>query len=263
VPLVALGGWQPPAADNFIFPIGLPAGLQAQVLARFAFEPLKLTRIALIENDDDKRALPDRAQSQTLSSAFGRSFRQSGGTIVAELSFKNRNDLKGLVGSLEAKKPEAVLLAGVAEDLTALRAAGLDQKLPLLFAGPDGSAESQRTNPMASGVYFVTAFVSDATPQAQTFSSKYKDRFGELPDVHSALAYDGARLLCETIHQSKAVDGARLRQTLTETKSFESLTGPVSWEASKGAGRAGFVVRIEDGHVRMLKRFEPEATKKD
>jgi branched-chain amino acid transport system substrate-binding protein len=259
VPLVAPGTYEGAANDPYVFPTGLMPTCQGIVLARFALEELKARRALIATNVDEKRPALDRAQSQAVSAAFATGIRRAGGNVVSEFAYKNIDELRNATAKARADKPAVVLLAGVPEDLTALRTAGLEERTPILFAGIDGAANHLKSVPSADGVYMATAFASDGTPAAIEFSKKYQDRFGEPPDADAGLAYDAARVLFDAIRRAGGGDSARLRQALEEVKGFPALGGPLSWDARHQASRPAFVVRIEKGQVKSQKTYKCDA----
>jgi branched-chain amino acid transport system substrate-binding protein len=263
VPVVAPGSWESPAGEAYVFPTGLSPTYRGQIMPRFAVQELKVKRAAVLTNAYDKRPAPDRAQSQAIAAALARSFRQYSGTVMVEQTYKNTEELKVLAQRLLHERTGVLFVAGIPDDVLTVRAAGLDEKTPLSFVGPDAKAGDLRSNALANGVYLATAFTAGATPRAQEFARNYKERFGETPDETAALAYDSARILFEAIRRAKSADGSHLRQDLSEIKTFDSLTGPLAWAAGNQASRAGFIVRIDQGHVQQLKRYDPEPASTD
>jgi branched-chain amino acid transport system substrate-binding protein len=259
VPLVAPGTYEGAANDPYVFPTGLSPTCQGTVLAQFSLEELKAKRALIATNVDDKRPALDRAQSQAVSAAFAAGIRRAGGDVRNEFTYKTPDELKSAMVKARTDKPAAVLLAGVPEDLTALRTAGLEEKTSVLFAGIDGASIHLKSLRSADAVYMATAFASDGTPAAIEFSKKYQDRFGEPPDAGAGLAYDAARVLFDAIRRARGGDCARLRQALEEVKEFPALGGPLSWDARHQASRPAFVVRIEKGQVKSQKTYKCDA----
>ena len=258
VPLVAPASYDGAASDPYIFPTGLTPAFRGAILARFAIEELKAKRTLVATNGNDERPVLDRAQSQATSAAFVESFRRAGGEIGIEFTYKGPEELKRAAMKAPADKGAVILLSGVAEDVPVLRSAGLEERLSVLFAGPDGTATKLKATASGRGVYLVSAFANGATPEATAFSKKYQARFGEPPDADAGLAYDSARLLFDAIRRTKGGEDGRLRQALEEVKDFPTLGGPLSWEEGRQASRPGFVVHGDKGGVNPLKTYGPQ-----
>jgi len=259
VPLVAPASYEGAVSDPYIFPTGLTPAYRGAILARFAIEELKAKRAVVATNGNEERPVLDRAQSQATSAAFVESFRRAGGQIGIELTYKGPQELKRAAMKAPADKGAVTLLSGAAEDVPVLGSAAGAERVPGLFAGPEGAANRLKAIASGSGVYLVSAFANSATPEATAFSKKYQARFGEPPDADAGLAYDSARLLFDAIRRTKGGEDGRLRQALEEVKDFPTLGGPLSWDEGRQASRPGFVVHVDKEEVKLLKTYAPEA----
>ena len=112
-------------------------------------------------------------------------------------------------------------------------------------------------------MYLATAFVSDSDlPRAKEFVANYRQAFSEDPDIHAALAYDGARLLFEAIAQCPAglsMEGIskETAKQLMKLKDFAGLTGPLSFDSEHQLLRPAFVVQVEKNGLKNIRRFPP------
>jgi len=113
-------------------------------------------------------------------------------------------------------------------------------------------------------IYFVTAFAPDAegesaAPRATEFAKRYKQAFQEEADVHAALAYEGMKLLGEALLRSKdTLTLARVREELLKLKDVNGLMGPLSFTPDRQLQRPALVMRIDDGGVKLAKRYEAQ-----
>jgi ABC-type branched-subunit amino acid transport system substrate-binding protein len=101
--------------------------------------------------------------------------------------------------------------------------------------------------------------VSDGDVQrAKDFAARYKTAFGEDADVHAALAYENLKLLYEAMCRTKSTLTDKLiREELDKAKDFSGLTGALSFTKDRQLLRPAFVVRLEGGSVKTVKRFDP------
>jgi branched-chain amino acid transport system substrate-binding protein len=154
-----------------------------------------------------------------------------------------------------------ILIAGPVRDFRALlaqvRRAG--SQAPVLYGGGDvGAGPLRGEDPQGPGVYLATVYAAEGlTERGQAFARRYEERFHEAPDLYAAQAYDGARLLFETMHRLQTADGARVRAELGKGEPFESLTGPVRWK-DRQARRPVFLVRVHPDKAALVRTFAPE-----
>jgi branched-chain amino acid transport system substrate-binding protein len=257
VPLVSPGGPPGRPASEFAFRSGLAPPFKGQILARFAAGELKASAAAVLVTGVEGRSPAANAVGAAVAAAFTREFRARGGKVAGEWVYRTPQELRGLADRLRVAPAPAALVAAAPADLAALSHAGLDPKVPLLFAGGVEAPYPFDDAAVDNVVYLATAFVPEAaTPRAVDFVRKYRDRFGEAPDAHAALAYDSARLLFEAIGRAGTTDGPKVREALAGITNFESLTGPCSWGEDQWLVRPGFIVRREKGRAGPAKRYE-------
>jgi len=123
-------------------------------------------------------------------------------------------DLASLAHAIVAAAPAGVLLwlapsqAGAAA--AALRGAGYGGRLA--GPGPLDSPEFVAAAGAAAAGVLVAEFRADPDLRSRTlqFEMRYQRRYGAIPDFSAAAAYDGARVLIETLR--RAGDGAGYRQ---------------------------------------------------
>jgi branched-chain amino acid transport system substrate-binding protein len=256
VPLVTPGTLPPGSVNDYVFSATIGPADQGQALARFAAEELKPTGVTVLI--DSRNAV---------AAALADAFRQEAGkrnVAVSERTYKDPADFAGLAGDLKKAAPRVVLLAGASRDLLKLRAQ-VHEAVPeaaLLLGTEEGGlvtlAEDRTTGGAA---YLASAFAPEGlTPAGQELARKYRDRFGQDLDPVAGLAYDAARILFEGMRNKESATGAKqVRAALAGLENFDSLTGPLSMTKEHTARRAVFVVRLEEGTAKLVRRSEPEA----
>jgi branched-chain amino acid transport system substrate-binding protein len=259
VPVVAPDGVRTRAMGELVFLTGLSPGFQGEVLARFAAQDLAATTAVVLADERQEAAV-------TLGEVFVREFpiavgKQPAKTAVPRVILRRfSEDAKPVEIALavfEAKAGVLVIAGRVASDhdlVAILNPSGP----PLLLAGTGRAAAIQTKGILSNPVYATTAFAGDVdTPQARAFIEQYRKAFSEAPDVPAALAYDATRLLCEAVRQAdNNYSAAQLREKLTGLKDFPGLTGPLSFGKDQQLRRPAFVVRLDNGQVRTIKRFD-------
>jgi branched-chain amino acid transport system substrate-binding protein len=278
VPMIVPGELPGRMTSEYVFHTGMRAAHQGEVLARFVTEePLKATRILVVtaapevSNQASAPASPAagskpraptndnqgrRAAATALFEAFVTELHKHGGKLAGEKVYRTAADAKDIVEQVQKDRPDALLVAGSAADLVALHNAGLDDKLPILLGGPEGAFQGIEDVDLPNPIYRATVFVSDSSAAAREFATRYRDHFGDAPDVHAALAYDNARLVFEAMRQAKAVDGTKVQAALAGLKDFNSVTGPLSFK-EQWASRTVFIIRLRKGKAETVKHYDP------
>ncbi len=247
VPLVTQSGLPGSSLNENVFSCSVAPARQGQVLAKYAARELKAGRVAVLS---DNRSSASTALADAFVAELGRD-------NATWLEFKGPADFADVVGRARKANPRAILIAGAASNLGKLRAelakAGLE--VPVWFGGDEGSLPALQADREASnGVYLATPYlVENDTPANREFVKAYKERFQESPDVHAALAYDGARLLFEAMRRAKTpTTPPGILEELSKLEGFPGLTGPLSFGNDRHARRPVFVVRLQDGRVEKV-----------
>jgi branched-chain amino acid transport system substrate-binding protein len=280
VPLVTSAGIRRPADSNFLFSTGLTPQAQGQALARFVAEKLHKDKVAvLVANSGDVWDALAEAFSAKLGKERVKRWRFQSESDLAEqmkkpgagdgtaLERKRETDFVDLARQVQEEAPQAVLVVGSAADFvklrTALHKAGLAAAVPFLLGGGEENLQDLQGSAQAKeAVYLATAFFLDdntpraqeiarSSPRAQQFAAEYRERFGDAPDVHAALAYDSARLLFEAMRRAKTLDGEKIREALADLTDFETLTGPLS-------RRPALIVLLKEGRPSVVEVYTPE-----
>jgi branched-chain amino acid transport system substrate-binding protein len=256
VPVITSGAPPSPQLGDFGFCVGLSAAARGKALAVFAIRE-KPAPLAVLTDEQDRVA-------QETAAAFARQFASEGRALLIERTYQAGADFAEVAGRLQKLKeaPRAVLIAGGTRDFVKWRGhlekAGL--RVPLLFGGDEAGATALLADREASqGVVLATAYAGVAdNPRARDFTLKYQEHFGSAPTVHAALAYDAARLLGQAYLEVIPPEPAKIRDHLAGLSAYESLTGPLSFDKDHYTRRAVFVVRAEDGELKLVQRTEPK-----
>jgi len=245
---------------SYVFSLGLTPVEQGRALARFAAEePVGAPRVAVLSNSQS-------AIGVLVAAAFAEEYRKGKDRSVGEWTFQKdkEKELPDVARAIVREKAGAVLLAAEARDIPKiipeLRQAGLSPKVPILFAGEDATGQNGSKWPVpldpdfAGEVYLATPFFAGAkVARLEEFSKEYAERFGGPPDIHAAQAFDAARLLFEGCRQARSFQGPKIRDELAKLSPFESLTGPVAFDADQVPRRTTFIVRISSGKLELVR----------
>jgi branched-chain amino acid transport system substrate-binding protein len=212
--------------------------LNGVTLARFASgmagtsEALKHVSI-LYENDSYGRGLAD---------AFRRAFR---GTIVSFDPISENVDAEPFVSYLKMKQPGIVFVAGRENSALRILREARRQNFEALFIGGDGWQSIVSDTAASNGAYVGTSFnAEDSSPEVRRFVHAFESKYQTKPDAFAALAYDATRLIAEAL-TNNGKDRKAVRNylaSLSASKPFEGVTGPVYFNASGDPIGMGFHV---------------------
>ncbi len=251
VPFVAtvspVSGTLPPNG----FSIGLSPSARGKAAARFLAEDLQKPAIVLVT---DARVPVNAA----VAAAFTAAYRGAGGAVERQRDYADDKQRADLLADLTRDKTGAVVWVGSAADFARLLAAKRESDGPLLYAGEETAPAVLVPNDR-SATYRVTAFAVDPKlPATKEFAEKFQGRFQHPPGASAALAYDSARVLFDAMRRAGSFAGAKVRDALLATKDFASVTGPLSFDKVQNTRRPAFVVRLEKGGEKFVKRYDPE-----
>jgi branched-chain amino acid transport system substrate-binding protein len=248
----------PDSLDENLFSVNIGGPVKGQLLARFAGEEFKAEHVLILR--DTRLAI-----GTPVAEAFQKEYMEKTKRRAEVLTFSSDKEVDELAKRVEKGQPGPILYIGQPSGFrnfcSTLRRAGV--KRPLFFAGEANhlSFLGTETEP-GDNIYWVTPYSPDSpVPANQEFVKKYKERFQETPDVFAALAYDGIRILVQSMHRGRSTDRAEILKQLRskESKPFECLTtDSLTFNEDHSARRPLFVVRRQDGSSSIIKSFDPD-----
>jgi branched-chain amino acid transport system substrate-binding protein len=227
---------------DYIFRACFIDPFQGEAMAKFAFNELKLKRIAVIgDNSSD--------YSKGLVETFRDTFTRLGGEIIIQQVYSRIDqDFISQLKAIRRLKVDAVYIPGYYGEvgIIAKQARQLKMNMPLL--GGDGwdSPELWKLGGGALNNSYITNHYSTDNPAAeiQNFVKKYQAGYGSKPDSLAALGYDAAYILAEAVRRAKSADGKKLRDALAQTKDFKGVTGNISFNTSRDAIKPAVVQKL-------------------
>lgn len=239
----------------YVFRVCFIDPFQGTVMAKYARETLKVTRVAILRDVGSD-------YSVGLADYFAAKFKELGGEIVADQSFKNDDkDFKAQLTAVKGKKPEALYVPGYygAVALIARQTRELGMKQPLL--GGDGW-DSQQLYDVAKGALDGGAFSNhysheNPSPVIQDFVRRFKETFGTVPDGIAASGYDAARIAIDAMGRARDLTGPAIREALEATRGFEGVTGVITLDADHNAQKPAVVLKIENNAPKYAATISP------
>ena len=227
---------------QWVFRVCFIDPFQGTVMAKWARETLKYDRVAILRDVGND-------YSMGLSDFFTAKFKELGGTILADESYKaGDQDFKAQLTSLKGKKPQAIYTPGYYTDvaLIARQARELNMNMPLLGGdGWDSSKLYEIGGSALDGYYFSNHYsTDDPSPAIQNFIKTYKAKYKETPDALAALAYDAMMITADAMGRAAQPTGEPLRKAIAATKGFKGVTGVITLDADHNAVKPAVILKI-------------------
>jgi branched-chain amino acid transport system substrate-binding protein len=257
VPMITPSSTSPSVTQkgDYIFRVCFIDPFQGYVMARFAWEHLKLRRVAVLQDNKS-------AYSVGLTDVFRRKFSEMGGSITTTESYsKGDTDFRAQLTALKKTRPEAIFVPGYYTDvgIIARQARELGMTVPLL--GGDGW-ESDKLFELGGdaleGSYFSNHYaVDNPDPVLKQFIARYKATYGSVPDSVAALSYDAALLAADAMKRARELTGPAIRDALAATRDFPGVAGTINLDANRDAVKQAVVLKVEGGTTRFVTTVQP------
>jgi len=229
---------------------------QGTVMAKFARENLKMTKVAIFRDVGN-------AYSVGLADAFSGGFKKLGGTIVTDQSFKSGDqDFKAQLTKIREANPEAIYVPGYYTDvaLVARQVRELGMKQPLM--GGDGW-DSEQLYEIAQGAldgsYFSNHYtIESPDPRVKEFIAAYEAAYeGQKPDAFAALGFDAAMVAVDAMNRAKQLTGPAIADAIAATKNYKAVTGTISLDAQHNAIKSAVVIAVKDNAPKYAATVAP------
>lgn len=257
VPMITPSSTNPRVTEmgDYIFRTCFIDPFQGLVMAKFAYENLKLRKVAVLRavNSD---------YSMGLSKVFVEKFTEMGGKIVADSSYQSQDvDFKAQLTQLKSASPEGIFIPGYYTEigLIARQAAELGMKIPMMGGdGWDSPKLFEIGQEDVNGGYFSNHYSNESTdPVAVEFLKTFKERFKKSPDGLSAAGYDGARVLFEAIKKVPDLNREKIRDAIAATKDFPGVTGIITLNEQRNAVKSAVVVQVQGTTNKYITTINP------
>ncbi|WP_338870209.1 ABC transporter substrate-binding protein [Myxococcus stipitatus] len=240
---------------DYIFRVCFIDEFQGMVMAKFARENLKLSKVAVLT--DNKSAF-----AMGLADVFTAKFKEFGGEVVRTESYsKGDTDFRAQLTAIKQVKPEAMFVPGYYTDvgIIARQAREVGLKVPMLGGdGWDSDKLFELGGTALEGSYFSNHYSpGNPDPVLQSFLAKYKQRYEGVPDSVAALAYDAARVLVEALKRAPDTSGPALRDAIAVTKDFPGVAGRITLDANRDAVKEAVVLKVSGGKAEFVTTVQP------
>jgi branched-chain amino acid transport system substrate-binding protein len=244
VPMVTPSSTNPKVTTlgDHIFRVCFIDPFQGEVMAKFALGQLKAKKVAILRDLKSD-------YSAGLSQFFKAAFVKGGGQVVVDEIYNSGDiDFKSQLTNIRAKGPEAIFVPGYYTEvgLIARQARDLGIKATLLGGdGWDSPKLSEIGGQALENSYFSNHYSSeDKAPHVQNFITKFKEKYGVVPDGLAAMGYDAAMVLADAMKRAKSLSTADIRDALAATKAYPGVTGNITIDQNRNAVKSAVVLKV-------------------
>lgn len=257
VPMITPSSTNPKVTEigDLIFRVCFIDPFQGSVMAKFAYNTLKLKKVAILRDVKNDYSIG-------LADFFTDTFKKLGGEIVVDQSFSQGDvDFKSQITSIKGKSPEAIFVPGYYTEvaLIARQAQEAGLKVPLLGGdGWDSEKLMEIGGDALNGSYFSNHYSpDDVTPEVQKFIADFKAEHGAIPDGLAAMGYDAAMILADAMKRAGSLTGEAIKTALAATKNYQAVTGLITINSKRDAEKSAVVIEIKDKTFIFKEKINP------
>jgi branched-chain amino acid transport system substrate-binding protein len=257
IPMISPSSTNPEVTKvgDYIFRVCFIDPFQGYVMAKFAAQTLKLTKVGVLRDTKN-------AYSVGLADVFVENFKKMGGTIVSDQSYREGDtDFNAQLTAMKPKGPQAIFVPGYYTEVGLIARQAQKQGLTVPLLGGDGWDSPKLVEiggKALDGSFFANhSSPDDPSPTIQKFIAAYKARFNAVPDALGGLGYDSAMVLFDAIKRAGTTEGPKLRDAIAATKDFPGVTGSITLNAERNADKPAVVLEIKDGKYAFRETITP------
>jgi branched-chain amino acid transport system substrate-binding protein len=214
---------------------------QGTVLSKFAAETLKAKTAAILFDQGND-------YSRGLAEVFRDQFKKLGGNVVVWESYTaDDQNFSAILTMVKKAAPDVLFMPDnySVANLQLVQAREMGIKATLL--GADGWGVGELDLASADGGYYTDSFaVEDPRPIVQTFVTKFKDKYGKLPDAGSMQGYDTVYIMLTAIEKAGTAEDVAKIAKVIESNSFETVGGTLVYDAQHNPKKSAVIFNIKD-----------------
>ena len=238
--------------DNFIRVIASNK-VQGYSLAKAVLRETPVRSIAIVYDENNA------SFAKIINESFEMQMRDSGGSVVANASFKNRSDFKSIISVLRESNADGVLLIASAIDAGMFCQQSRKQNLKLPVFSPMWTMTNdfiQAGGADVEGAYLISQvdLESEAAVYVE-FKKAYQDRYGESPSFASILSYDAVMVAAAAIQEAGTDSTAQVKDTILRIGEFSGLQGPINMDEFGDVKNSYYLYRVQNGVFKKVGRL--------
>lgn len=200
----------------------------------------------------------NNAYGKGLADVFEKRAQELGITIVDKQAYdpERDEDFRPVLTKWKGLALDAVCLAGENPKGAVIISQGREVGLKSAFLGGDGiaSPELWTIGGKAAEGTFVTSYFhpGDDRPEVVKFNESYLKKYGRIPDVWAAQAYDAVKVIAEAANNAGSISPQKIAAALRALKDWQGVTGIHNFD-EKGdvVGKKVIVTVVKNGSFEL------------
>jgi branched-chain amino acid transport system substrate-binding protein len=225
---------------------------QGLVMAKFVTNNLKLKTAAIMyDNAND--------YVKGLATVFKDNFTKMGGQVTDfEAYSTNDTDFSAVLTKIASHKPDFLYIPDYYNKVNLIAAQAREKGVTAVLGGGDGWDSSDLDTKATDGGYFSNHYSPDSTaPEVQNWVTKYKAKYGSVPDALATLAYDATNLLVNAVVTAGSNDPSKIRDALAATKDFKAVSGNITIDKDGNPVKSAVIIQIKGGKQTYVTTVAP------
>ena len=185
--------------------------------------------------------------------------KDSGASVVATASFKNRSDFKNIISEVRESKAEGILLIASAIDAGMFCQQSRKQNLKLPVFSPMWTMTNdfiQAGGADAEGAYLISQVdLENEEATYVEFQKEYQERYGESPSFSSVLSYDAVRVAAVAIQEAGTDSSDQVKDAILRVGEFSGLQGHIKLDGFGDVKNSYYLYRVQDGVFKKVGRL--------
>ncbi|MEK7774440.1 MAG: ABC transporter substrate-binding protein [Candidatus Zixiibacteriota bacterium] len=257
IPMVSPGSTNPEVTrkGDYIFRVCYIDPFQGEVLAKFAFNSLKVTKVAILKDVKNDYSIG-------LADFFTQTFTGLGGQIVVEQAYSEGDtDFRAQLTAIKSTNPEVIFVPGYYTEAALIIKQARELNMNMVFIGGDGWDSAKLLEiggESMNGCYFTNHYAADDTSSiVQEFVKKYVARYNETPDAMAVLGYDATNIVIDAIRRAGSTEGPKIRDALASTVDYQGVSGKITIDADRNARKSVVIIAIKDKQLKYHETVQP------
>ena len=238
--------------DNFIRVIASNK-VQGYSLAKAVLRETTVRSIAIVYDENNA------SFARIIKENFEVQLKDSGASVVANASFKNRSDFKSIISVLRESNADGVLLIASAIDAGMFCQQSRKQNLKLPVFSPMWTMTNdfiQAGGADVEGAYLISQvdLESEAAVYVE-FKKAYQDRYGESPSFASILSYDAVMVAAAAIQEAGTTSTESVKDAILRLGEFSGLQESIKMDSSGDVKNSYYLYRVQNGTFKKVGRL--------
>jgi len=225
---------------------------QGLVMAKFVTNNLKLKTAAIMyDNAND--------YVKGLATVFRDNFTKMGGQVTDfEAYATNDTDFSAVLTKIASHNPDFLYIPDYYNKVNLIAAQAREKGVKAVLGGGDGWDSSDLDTKVTDGGYFSNHYSPESTaPEVQNWVTKYKAKYGSVPDALATLGYDATNLLANAVVTAGSNDPSKIRDALAATKDFKAVSGNITIDKDGNPVKSAVIIQIKGGKQTYVTTVAP------